>query len=119
MKLTKLRISHVLVSLSLAFSLSACGAETTGVCLGPQPALSPTGPLLLSVGSEQELTVTWLGGLCGDQPPALQWSTDDPGVVEVAATSDSTAVVRGIAPGEAVVTVATDPDVGELSWLFR
>lgn len=66
----------------------------------------------LAVGDTVRFTVSFDPYHCLEVPPAAAWSLNSDSVAQIVATTDSTALTRGIAPGLATIT-ATSQALGK------
>ncbi len=92
-------------------------------CIGPFVQLDPI-LAEIAVGDSVALTARRRSfiSVCSPQAPGVfQWQTQVPGVVSLRPTGDSTAIVKGVAPGTVLVfaTVIGYPLHGALSTLME
>ncbi len=96
----KVRTTYILLCGLFLLVLSACNSSSSGSTVSV--SISPSGPLTLTQGSQQQLSAT----VSGSSNIAVNWSSNNP----AAATVSPAGLVQAVAAGSAVITATSLAD---------
>ena len=102
------RLAPWVFGLAGAQILGACSTTPVGrECI--VSAVSPSaGTSDLDIGGNTTLTANVSTGNCGDSPPPVVWSVNQPGIVTLSGTTGNSIIVTGVAQGSAVMPFLMD-----------
>lgn len=122
--ITREHTAKAVVSLGVLAAVAGCGKSSVIPCVRPAPFVLSPSTVEIGVGTEVTLERQPNAGYEGCPPrpdgTTLTWSLDVAGVATLVTVGDSSATVRGEAPGlvKVVAALAEDPETEAVARVF-